>query len=249
MKKLLVFTLFFTFLFPLTAKEKLPDLSPLEMYKPIYFVTGSRSDQSKFQVSFKYSALKRYNYGIFIGYRQLSFWKIYDRSSPFGSTDYNPSVFLKSKYLPFIENWTDYVIISPYEHLSNGRDKEESRSINRFYIQTQRSTGNHIDYGVNIKVFGYYPLSKKNKDYNKYTNYYETKLFVTIGDNLKENVKEELYIKFSGWKKGFIEGGLISRKLWKFNTRVYMQLYHGYLESTIKYNEKTTCLRIGMILK
>lgn len=244
-QKIIKTLLFLLISFPLIANEN--NLSPMELYKSNYFIFGDKQDQVKVQISFKYALLKKYESGIFLGYSQYMDWKLYNNSSPFYDINYNPEVFIKSKY--FLNRYLDYIKIAPYEHTSNGRDGEDSRSIDRTYIELQSSVSGKICFGANLKGFCYYSTEKNNEDYNKYSNYYTAKFFISIGDTLDENSKDEIYIKVGGLEKGFIESGIISRKLWFMNPRFYLQFYHGYLENMIDYNEKNTAIRIGVIFK
>jgi len=245
-KKIINTLLFILISLPVIADEN-DNLSPMELYKPSYFIFGDSKDQVKVQLSFKYALLKKYQSGLFMGYSQYMMWNLYDKSSPFYDINYNPEVFFKSKY--FLAKYLDYIQIAPYEHMSNGRDGEESRSIDRIYIELQSSVSGKVSFGVNLKGYCYYSTESNNKDYTKYSNYYTAKFFVSLGDSLDENSKDELYIKIGGFKKGFIESGIISRKLWKLNPRLYFQVYHGYLSTMLDYNEKNTQIRIGVIFK
>lgn len=226
------------------SKEEKYDLSPLELNKPMYWLFGDMNNQAKCNISFKYNILKKYESGVFFGYSQLMMWKLYDKSSPFEDLNYNPEIFIKSKY--FMSNQIDYIVISPFEHMSNGRDGEESRSLNRAYVQVQASKGNKLNVGINAKGYIYY---NSDNGYENYSSFYETKLFISIDRVDNESAKDELYVKFGGYKYWFTEVGYISRKFGFMNPRFYAQLYHGYLESMLRFNEKTTAIRIGVVFK
>jgi len=246
MRKIIFIALIILFSLTLYAEDK-PDLSPMEAYKPIYWIFGNSEDQTRLDISFKYAILKHYDSGLFFGYSQYSRWELYKKSSPFKTSDYNPEVFFKSRY--FIPNILDFIKVSPYEHMSNGRDGDDNRSLNRCYAESQISIGERINVGLNSKIFLYYTQAKENKDYSKYTRNYETKFFISIGNELKETSKEELYIKVSGWNKGYQEYGFISRKLLFMNPRIYVQYFNGYCSSLLTYKEKEKALRIGIIFK
>lgn len=218
------------------------------MYQPCYFITGlNKSTQGKLQLSFKYALLQDYYSGIFLGYTQLSLWDIYDVSAPFRATNYMPELFFKSKILV---SWLDYIVVSPYEHKSNGQDVPGSRSINRFYVAAQKSvmTG-PFDIGIWLKLFGYYNYEPKKMDYPYYSNYYESKFFITYGTYNDESVREEIYVRFGGIKKRFIEAGASSRRLFKSNIRIYLQYYYGYLEDMEYFRNKTSNFRAGVMVK
>ena len=227
--------------------EDTSTLSPMESYKGNYFIFGDLKDQVKVQVSYKYNLLQEYDTGLFLGYSQYMNWALYDKSSPFKDINYNPEVFLKSKYK--LKDIVDYIQLAPYEHMSNGRDGKESRGVDRTYLEAQWSMGQRLDYGVNAKGYFYYGQGSGNKHYASYTKYYEAKLFISYGDVTQENSKDELYVKVAGWDKGYQEVGYISRKLPKINPRIYVQFFHGYCSSLLNYDKKDTAIRAGLLFK
>lgn len=252
LKKLLITLFLLSFssiLYPQTIGDWVSEeaLSPVEMYKNNYILFGDKGDQVKAYTSFKYSLLKRYKSGLFLGYSQKLMWSLYERSSPFWDINYSPEVFIKSKYI--FSDYVDFIKFGLYEHNSNGRDGPESRSIDRGYVQSQWSMGNKVNFGVNLKGFYYYSMENKNSDYNRYSNYYEAKVFLSLGETDDEDSKDEIYVKFGGLDKGFVEGGFISRKIWVMNPRLYVQAYHGYVESLLRYDERETRIRLGIIFK
>ena len=227
--------------------ENKSNLSPMELYKPIYWIFGSSNDQTKLNISFKYSITKQYRTGLFFGYSQLSKWNLYEPSAPFYDNNYNPEIFIKSKY--FLNKYIDYIQFAPYEHRSNGKNENDSRSLNRTYLQLQTSyriliSGKVVVHGINLKGFIYY---NEDEPYSEYDKHYEAKLFTSLG--VGENAKEEIYIKFSGFTKGYFETGFISRKFWFMNPRIYVQMFNGYNEIMLDYNKKETAVRIGITFK
>jgi outer membrane phospholipase A len=256
MKKIIILLLLLCPIF-LYAQQKIevnpdydkPDLSPLEAYKPCYFIAGDKDDQVKVNVSFKYNLLKHYTAGLFLGYSQYMAWALYESSSPFIDINYNPEVFIKSKYFLRVYG-LDYIQIAIYEHMSNGKDREDNRSVERGYGELQWSKGNRLNIGFNVRGTWYYAQAKENKYYADMTKYYALKLFVSFsGEQVDENAKDEIYIKISGWNKGYQEYGFISRKLPYLNPRLYLQVYHGYLETLLTYDKKDTGIRAGIIFK
>ena len=120
-----------------------PALSP---YEPMYLLFGGRGDDTaRFQLSFKYrllderGALARFLPGvggIHFGFTQTSLWDIGSNSAPFRDTSYRPALFYYNpqiiasgggRFLMGLE--------TGFEHESNGRDGERSRSINIAYIR------------------------------------------------------------------------------------------------------------------
>ena len=249
MKKLLFLLLFSIVCIPsiVSSDSDNMNLSPMEVYQENYFIIGNKEDYAKFQFSAKYAFLKRYDTGVFVSYTQISFWDVYSNSSPFVETNYSPSFFIKSKY--FWPEYFDYMQIGLYEHISNGEQKDKSRSVDRGYLQLQWSIGERINFGINAKGYLYYYQAPENKNYGKYTLYYEAKIFLSLENAEEESSKDEIYVKFRGGEKGYQEYGIITRKLAWMNPRLYIQFTNGYTTSLLNYEEKERSLRIGLIFK
>lgn len=238
--------LLFIFIFLLSSMS-LFAVETIQSHNPIYFITGNNDNQAKYQVSFKYSLW--YNSGAYLSYTQLSKWNIYDQSSPFKETNYNPGIFWEKENL-----WKlDLLRIIPYEHKSNGRDGQESRSIDRYFIEVQYSIGDKFNLGIREKVGAYYKVSNKNKDIDHYLGYFQTELFFQIKSKHEFFDHEKIYIK-GEWMhnrlntKYWFETGLSFRIITAYiQPNFYIQYYKGYGEFLLDYNKKTNALRAGLI--
>src|SRR4030065_248977 len=73
--------------------KKIFAMEAISEYKPTYIIAGDKESQVKYQVSLKYALVYPYNSGVYFAYTQLSKWNIYDRSSPFKESNYQPSIF------------------------------------------------------------------------------------------------------------------------------------------------------------
>ncbi len=245
MKKILFWLITFLILVdPLFA------IDTIQSFQPIYFIAGDKTDQIKYQVSFKYALIFPYETGLYLGYTQLSKWNIYDRSSPFKETNYNPSIFYEK--IPSLK-YLDFYRIGFYEHKSNGRDGQQSRSMDKGYAEIQLSHGKHLNFGIREKVSVYYTVSNKNKDIDHYAGYFETELFVQYFSPHTYIDHERLYIK-GEWMhnrlntKYWMEAGLSFRLLTgNIQPNFYIQYYRGYVEFMEDYNKKTNALRAGLI--
>lgn len=254
MKKLL--TLIFISFSLLVYAEENKYQSPMTIYKNNFFISGNSTDQVKFQISAKYALLYPSSAGLFVGYTQLSKWNIYDKSSPFYDNNYMPEVFgqfeSNNNFLDQDLGIIDYIQFSPIAHCSNGKDGDDSRSINTYYGQIQISYGDHYNIGTNLKVFGYYNKSVKNKDITKYKGYYESDVFFRIKSKTVEYLdKEELHLKFganpftNGWYCIEAQVRILTSKV---QPKLFIQFYHGYSEFLIDYNKKTeNALRAGLV--
>ncbi|MFL5814944.1 MAG: phospholipase A, partial [Bdellovibrionia bacterium] len=97
-------------------------------YKPTYFLLGSLD--TKVELSFKGQLVEKVP--VFFGYTQLMFWDLFKTSAPFSDINYNPEVFYRVYAFPEHTQWID---IGMFEHESNGKGGEDSRSWNRTYLR------------------------------------------------------------------------------------------------------------------
>lgn len=256
MKKLFISIIIALMVYPLYAEKK-GYQSPMSLYNDNYFITGDKNDeQVKFQFSAKYNLLYPFNTGIYFGYTQRSWWKIYDKSSPFVETNYMPEIFLRFEPGDNIANdikipLIDYIQISPIFHKSNGQQGDTSRSINTYYGQIQMSYGEVVNVGFNAKYYKYYNVSRKNKDINDYNRNYEATVFLKLrSKNVLYFDKEELRVTFAGdpRDKGYyqIEGAF--RILTSYiQPRIFFQYRNGYDEWLVNYNKKEEVCRLGFV--
>jgi len=248
-KKILFFIL--TLFISISALTKDTDIekSRLDYYKPLYFIFGN---DTKVQVSLKYTLYNfDDNHNFYFAYSQYMFWDLFEYSSPFREINYNPEFFyIYNKPIKHL----DYIQISPYEHLSNGRDGIETRGVDKFYSIVQISTQTYFNFGMNYKLFGYYRIEKENKYIKEYVGNSEIKFFVNLieekGDYFTD--KEEIYIKFfttpNKLKFHSYETGFKIRILNEWIAPYFfINYYSGFGESLIDYDKKVKSLRAGII--
>ncbi|MDC0977664.1 phospholipase A [bacterium] len=241
------------------SKYKMP--FRITSYKPIYFIEGMPNHyglaNSKVNVSFKYQLIE--DLDLFFGYSQIMFWDRNNESSPFRDINYNPELFYK---------WhTDYDYISAIdfgrEHLSNGRDGADSRSIDNHYLQLHTSKKKFYIFNTlgivsgQIKWFNLWQSHlKDNPDIGKYIGNWRARFnFEGYYDN--EFFKStEFYIEFfAGGNRnidldlGGQEIGLVfSFEFLGANPRAYLQFYNGYAESLLEYYQLEHAFRLGVII-
>jgi phospholipase A1 len=122
--------------------------SPISTYKVNYISInqwpGNNNAQVKFQISMKFQVLETnlyiFKYDLFpayISYTQKSLWNVGQNSMPFEESNYNPTFFLDYPVNAMILNKFQLcdIIVSPFEHESNGLAGNRSRSWNRQYVQ------------------------------------------------------------------------------------------------------------------
>jgi phospholipase A1 len=118
--------------------------SPISTYKINYFALNNLPNndnaQVKFQFSVKYKFFNRdlsvggRPLALYLAYSQISLWNVGQSSKPFEESNYNPEAFLNySANITRGSVTLRDIILSPYEHESNGLAGPQSRSWNRVY--------------------------------------------------------------------------------------------------------------------
>lgn len=167
-----------------TSEEATPEPA-LSFYDPMYFLVGANGGaNARFQLSFKYRLFDRdgsvvrmlpFLEGLHFGYTQTSLWDLSTRSAPFRDTSYRPAFFYQFA-VPMAPgsrhrmNWR-----AGLEHESNGREGEDSRSINTAFVEVdwRYRFGDGLSHiGVAPKVWGYLEKSD-NPDIQRYRGYGE----------------------------------------------------------------------------
>ena len=226
--------------------------SPFFIHKGNYIIFGDYEDQVKAQFGFKYEIFK--NQGFFLAYNQIMFWDYYDESSPVTEVTFSPELFWS-----YGDN-INFLRLGFYEHKSNGKDLLTSRAWDRSYLQFRVSTGDFFNMGLDLKGFYMWNRAPENRDIDEYTGFYEAEIFFRFlksGPNRLTD-KEELYFRGGtgkgrygfDYEKGWLEAGFKFRiVLQSIQPDFYIQMFYGYGEKLVAYNEKDFSLRIGFILK
>lgn len=243
MKKLLLLLLL---LIPYNLFAEKPQT--IQPFEPIYWIFGK--NDCTYQVSFKYVLYYPFIEGLTFAYTQRSLWYIYDRSSPFKESNYNPQIFYE-KESPF-KNF-DFYRIGGYYHCSNGRDGEDNRSIDKGYLEVQISydIGKYLNIGFREKFSYYYRLAPENHDYDHVKGLFETEIFAKIKSRHDYTDHERLYFKgeFTHhyyWYEIGLSGRILTTK---FQPHFYIQYYHGYGQFLLTYKQKSNDIRGGLIFE
>lgn len=192
----------------------------------------------KYQISFSFPLLQFNNKSaLMTSYTQLSLWQIAngEASTPFRETNYRPQLFMMHQGDFPLFNSIEY----GYKHQSNGRGNDLSRSWERFYLLLE-SQGNYIDYGIESWVaFG---LSD-NEDIEDYIGPYSG--FMKI-NGIDASATIKLIHNFSTNRSGFETGfTYYANDIIGF----YGQLWTGYGETLIDYNNDQTRIGVGIMLR
>lgn len=236
-------------------------LDGVSTYKPIYFLFGNSPFDAKFQLSLKYQLFNPHGSwaqnqhwlsGFYLGYTQLAFWDLAADSKPFEDTNFMPEAFyrfsnIKADFLPK-DSRLDFQL--GLLHESNGRSAENSRSLNIVYGRTtyEHQLGDGWFFRLQGDVWDYVGDLNDNPDIANFRGH--SSLGLTLG--AKEG------IQFSSYRRGKLTNNKGSylfdltvpiKRLGSvkdLNFTLHGQLFTGYGENLLTYNQKETRLRIGL---
>jgi len=238
------------------------DDNPMGLYKDNYILFGDNKDQVKFVISAEYRVSHSFETNwlknFYVAYTQVSWWKVYNNADTF-SSNYQPEIFYRldlKKDSPKgnIFEKIDYIQLSPIYHSSTGTEGSDHRSVNEYYAQIQSSMGAVHNFGLNLKLFGYWYKNPNNKDINKYRDNYESDLFYKYKYEEKDVIYNayEIHIRNTGnpFDKGYymLEGALqLLHTLPKIKPKIFVQYCGGYGVNMVEYNIKKREFRVGLI--
>ena len=238
-------------------------------HEPIYFLYGCLEPNSKFQISLKYQLFGEdgdidkvvpWASNLFIAYSQTSFWDIGSDSSPFFDSSYRPELLYqlsprRASWLPGMSRF-DYQM--GLKHESNGKAGVDSREINSAYLAPIFTFGddalnnpdpNGFFISFEPRVWMYLTAMTDNADIYKYRGYGELRLVTGWRGGFQTALVGRVG---NSWDKGSLEVDL-SYPLQKLAVRdlgmyLYGQLFTGYGETLLDYNESRTTFRVGVSL-
>lgn len=225
------------------------------IFKDNYFMTGipldepvnSSNSDVKYQISVKErltNATLPFNTFLYFTYTQKSFWKIYENSSPFSETNYNPALGIGKFYLN--KRGLLNMIGVGIEHESNGKDSIYSRSWNRISLHYRIA----LPSSLYLSISAWLPFSYKedNPDLMKYIGYFETN--ITKKNKNGQFIVEITSKKGASWdNKGSLQAQIYFRIGKKNNQYLSLQYFTGYAESLLLYKEKTNMIRFGLVFR
>ena len=238
-----------------------PYLVNIAAYEPMYFLFGTDPEESKFQVSFKYQFFNIDNplakdhpwiKGLHFGYAQTSFWDLESDSVPFKDTSYKPEFFFLSSNINARPSWLKgFFVQTGFQHESNGRSGEFSRSTNYLYVKPFFILYNEKShYGLQIAPkFWIYVNNNNNTnpDLDDYRGFFDLELkfgkaesFV-LGSNLRwadEGPSIQLDLTYP-----------LDRLMFRnFDLYFQVQYVNALAESLLDYRERNEALRLGFAI-
>jgi phospholipase A1 len=236
-----------------------PYLKNIAAYEPMYFLVGTDPEKSKFQFSFKYRLfnLERtlaqkhpWIKGFHLAYTQTSFWDLKSASKPFEDTSYKPEFFFLSPNIR-IPWGTGLFLKGGFQHESNGRSGDISRSTNFLYIKPiyiAYSKNTKLGIMVAPKIWTYVANEDENNpDLKDYRGYFDLEIKLGQADGFvlgshfhwaKEGGSMELDLTYP-----------LSQSIFE-NLDLYFQVQYvnALAESLLNFRDRTESVRLGFAI-
>ncbi|MBY6309463.1 phospholipase [Alcaligenes faecalis] len=230
----------------------------ISAHDPTYFIVGNKGgSNARFQLSFKYrlhspsdpSNPKFYDH-FYIGYTQTALWDLHSDSKPFVDTTYRPSFFWRKDSIWESDQKRLFMgLATGYEHASNGKAGDDSRSMNEVFIQPEFNY--RFDHGATLTFaprIKHYVFMGENDDWAHYRGRVDWKLRYAQDNGL---VLSGMYNKGAG-SRNTHELSIawpLNRTPLNMNGYLYAQYFSGYAETMLSYRERSSSqFRIGLAL-
>ncbi len=234
----------------------------LSPHERMYFLDGNSSPSAKYQISFKYrlfndrsdvAADHPWVNGFYLGYTQTSFWDINKDSAPFFDTIYRPEIFWATNdiRIPNFENIARFDFQTGVQHESNGKSGDDSRSVNSIYFRPVFTLGDKdaLFFTFAPKAYIYISSLADNPDITHFRGYFDLNFIVGQADGLQVAILGRIG---DTWENGSaqLDVSYPIRKLFfnAFDIYAHAQIYTGYGESLLRYNQQDTTYRFGISL-
>lgn len=230
----------------------------IDAHDSVYFIAGNRGgSNARFQISFRYRLRSpsdplntRFYDHFYLGYTQTALWDLHADSKPFVDTTYSPSLFWRKDSLWESGGKSVFAgLATGYEHASNGKAGDDSRSMNNFFIQPELNyrfeDGALLSFRPRVKS---YVFMNENKDYRDYMGNVDWNLRYVRQNGI---VLDGRYTHSSKGResKQFSVAWPLRRTPLNLNGYLYGQYYSGYGETLLDYSSKTSSqFRIGLAL-
>ncbi len=224
------------------------------IFKDNYFIggvpIGRKIKASNSNVKFQLSIIQRitksklpFDTYLFIQFTQKTIWNIAEESMPMHDMNFNPGIGIG--HLIVYQNRYIGRGILMFEHESNGKDGEASRSWNKVSLSGSMMLSPHVE--IQLKTWVPIIDSDNNRDILRYNGLGQ------IGFNYRTNNRRIQAGMLATWRNksfSFNTQWEFSYKLHKNeNQYLFLQYYNGYGENLFDYNRFKSILRIGMVIK
>ena len=226
-------------------------------------ITYSENVEAKFQISLKKQIsydLFGLNEFIYFAYTQKVWWQIYADSAPFRETNYMPEIFMTVPTSLATDKSIGLKAIKyGFIHQSNGQEGYRSRSWNRLYLTGMWQWGNlfaatRVWYRIpedekpeNYEDLGPLGANSKgndNPDIDQFLGYGDIRLTYLNGKSQYEVLLRN-NLRMNSQNKGAIELSWSYPFFGSPNAFWYVELFQGYGESLIDYDQEVTKASFG----
>lgn len=225
------------------------------IYKDNYFIVGTDlfkkptkwNSDAKFQVSIRQrltnSTLPFKTY-FFLTYTQKAFWDVFQDSFPFRDLNFNPTLGLGRAVVR--NNRFLGTVMLQFEHESNGKDGDASRSWNKISFGTNLIFNDRwtfhakawipiVDGDNNKDIVHYSGWGSFGMEYSSPKRKYNASLFINKrgGTNLNANIIANFAVRLFSDDSQYL----------------FLEYYNGYGESMLDYKQYRQRLRLGIVIK
>lgn len=225
------------------------------MYRDNYIITGTellkKKDKWNSDVKFQISVRQRltnsvlpFKTHIFLTYTQRAFWDIYRESFPFRDLTFNPGIGIGR---PLVYNNRLLGTLSlDFEHESNGKDGEDSRSWNKIgasalFVFRDR-------WIFQSKLWIPFVDGEYNRDLTSYAGYGFAALTYSSLKK-KYNLSCVITKRAGAFFDANVQLNFSVRMFSNEDLYLFLEYYDGYGECLLNYNEYRQRVRIGLSLK
>lgn len=227
--------------------------------------SGAYANQGKFRVAIRYRILtlsnSGYESGLHLGYRQNSFWNLWEKSAPFFDNNYNPQAFLYLDSRDYSsQGWAPSALLF-VDHESNGRDGVESRAWNRYGAGVELGDVRRTAIFGSARIWEAFDIAGENRDIRDFAGRGEVVLSfqplvgygVPLGSggvSARLRVGGRTFVP-SSEIDAFLgppaaQGRGFFGRLSRLNLSLMAQWFHGTSESLLVYREKHSVMRFGV---
>ncbi|MES2693684.1 MAG: phospholipase A [Verrucomicrobiota bacterium] len=186
-----------------------------------------------------------------LGYTQRSLWDIEADSSPFYDTSYMPEVAIVTESPQPVDRASGATwmgVRAGFQHESNGRDGDDSRSMNRAYFRARFILGSLRSWYVVMlpEVHAYIGDIGANPLIKDYRGYGRLQFYVGRGDYLTLRLNAWTGKDFNHPSYQLDLSYPVQLRWLNLESFLQVQYFNGYGESLRAYTEKIYAVRFGL---
>lgn len=223
------------------------------IYKDNYIVLGTdlfhkpdrENSDAKFQISVRQrltNSVLPFRTYLFLTYTQLAFWDVFQESFPFRDINFNPTIGI-GRPLVYDNRYLGEINLQ-FEHESNGKDEDASRSWNKISFSSSLRFNDHWSYFGKLWI----PIvdGENNPDIVRYKGYG----IFALSYNQREKYNLSVILNpRTGFMNANITVNYSYRLFKRENQYLFFEFYNGYGEGLLDYKEFHQRFRLGFVIK